>query len=183
MSLSSKICFLSGCLYFLFPSKTIAQPRNILKLNVLSPIVRSVSMSAEHLVSPTNSLQLGVFYTAYQSKSTDFRGFGITPEYRLYLDKYESPAGFFVNSFFRYQNLKLSSSELSDKTRLMTYGLGAGLGGQWVFGHKIPFTLEIYGGSIYDIPFYQNKNQQDTTDDDVFTGFNPRFGVNFGVAF
>ncbi len=163
--------------------ESTAQPRNILKINVLSPFFSSVSISAEHIVNPANSLQLGVFYTDYQSKSTNSQGFGIIPEYRIYLDKYESPAGFFINSFFRYQNLRLSESQFSDKTRLMTYGLGAGLGGQWVFNFKFTWTIEIYGGVVYDIPHYKRTDQDKDFDNDIFTGLNPRFGLNFGCAF
>ena len=184
----------TACSYFYFvmlftgiliTHKSQSQPRNIFKVNLLSPAFRSVSIAGEHLLNPDQSLQIGFFYTGIRQQEISYQGFGLTPEYRFYLDKFEAPAGFFISTFLRHHNLKMTNSEKSEKARLLTYGGGISIGGQWVFDYKFAFTLEIYGGLAYDLPHLILKEgaKRLSFDTGLYSGFNPRFGLTMGWAF
>ena len=162
-----------------------AQPRTIIKANVLSPIFNSIALSGEYQFQWGKSIALSGYYTRFSSNSVDFQGFGLTPEWRFYLDTFEAPAGFFVNTFVRYQDLNLKQTAQNQEALLHTYGLGAGLGGQWVFDIRPTITLEVFGGAVYD--FYDLKLLENAIASDfdigAFTKLNPRFGLTVGLGF
>ncbi|MCU0447515.1 MAG: hypothetical protein MUE85_21670 [Microscillaceae bacterium] len=70
--------------------------RSLLKLNLISPILKSFCFAYEHTLNPSTSFQVMMFVSG--DNDTDLRnGFGITPEVRFYLsDKKQSPAGFLL---------------------------------------------------------------------------------------
>ncbi len=76
--------------------------QSTVKINILSPIVKTINLQYEKVVNESSSVQLGFFYTGYSSSGTSFSGFGITPEYRFYLSETEAPAGVYVAPFLRY---------------------------------------------------------------------------------
>ncbi len=157
-----------------------AQKKNAIKINILSPIVKTFNVQYEAKVKADASFQLGFFYTGYSSSGTDFSGFGVTPEYRMYLGDTEAPEGVYIAPFVRYQNFSLS--DFSGKGTLSTFGGGLILGKQWLFKDKIVLDLFIgpsyssgsvkvtSGGSTFDVPSTLN-------------GFGLRAGMSFGFAF
>ena len=168
-----------------FVSDAFAQSekKNIIKANLLSPIVRSGSFFYERVVNDKSSVQLGFYYTGWSIDNTKIRGIGITPEYRFYVSNQKSaPQGFFVAPFLRYQNLELSSG--SDKGTLTSFGGGVVIGGQWIFSDVI--SLDIFGGPNYNARNFKAATNGVTEDDFTLTGFGNfgfRFGVTVGIAF
>jgi Protein of unknown function (DUF3575) len=159
--------------------------KNIFKVNVLSPIVRTGSFFYERVITEKSSAQLGFFYTGFSTGETRIRGFGITPEYRFYLsNSKEAPTGFYVGPYLRYQNIEFKvDGSISESARLTGFGGGLVLGGQWVFSDII--ALDIFAGPNYNGRRLTYEGGA-TEDDFNFTGFGSfglRLGVTLGVAF
>ena len=100
---------------------------NVVKLDIIQPIINTLALSFEHKLSESSSFQLGVagtfgykdggnYYNGnyngnynYSDRSST-SGFAITPEYRFYLsERHASPAGFYVAPFVRYQYLRTTN--------------------------------------------------------------------------
>lgn len=79
---------------------------NAIKVNLLSPVVRTINLSYERAISENGSIQLGFFYTGAKVSDVKIDGFGLTPEYRFYLSSTPAPNGFYVAPFLRYINFK-----------------------------------------------------------------------------
>ncbi len=176
-------------LLFISSAKTKAQdnPQNVVKINILSPILRTASLFYERAISESSSLQLGLFYTGLTIDDTRFRGFGITPEFRYYLSDKGAPQGFFVAPFLRYQNFTLTvedefSQSGESRADLNSFGGGLLVGGQWVF--KDIISLDVWGGPSYSST---NLKVEEGSEDDFstggVTGFGLRAGVTLGIAF
>lgn len=172
--LTLTLALLLGCL-----AMTWAQS-NVLKLNILSPIVKTFNVSYEKKVSPTGSLQLGFFYTGYSDGGESFKGFGITPEYRAYLSDTEAPDGFYVAPFVRYQTFD-AEDDLGNAGTLSGFGGGLVIGRQWIFKEK--FALDLFIGPSYVSSSFKQTAGADEIGTDTFDGFGLRFGVNFGLGF
>ncbi|MEM1137408.1 MAG: DUF3575 domain-containing protein, partial [Bacteroidota bacterium] len=162
-------------------------PENIVKLNIFSPIVRTLSLSYERVLSADNSFQVNFFYTGASIGDTRFRGFGITPEYRFYLsESKESPAGFYLAPFLRYQNFNLTVEDESvnePEATLSNFGGGVLIGGQWIFKEKI--SLDTFIGPAYtagDIKV-EDGTSEEQFETGILSGFGVRFGVTIGYAF
>ena len=180
-----KRIFYTSIFSLLFFSQVFAQgPQNVIKINIFSPVVSTLSLSYERALSTQNSAQLNFFYTGASIGETRFRGFGITPEYRFYLsENKDAPAGFYVGPFLRYQNFSLTE-ELSDaKGSLSTFGGGVLIGGHWIFKEK--FSLDTFIGPAYASGNVSVDDGSSDTSFDVgfFDGFGVRFGVTVGYAF
>jgi hypothetical protein len=182
-----KILFALLIAIFSLSSSSFAQDgkKNIFKVNMISPIVRTGSFFYERAITQKSSLQLGVFYTGYSIDDTKLRGFGITPEYRFYLSQSkEAPQGFFVAPFVRYESLNLSTNSARDEATLSTFGGGVLIGGQWIFSNII--SLDIFGGPRVNSRSFKASTSGTTEDDFTLTGFGSfgfRFGVTLGIAF
>ena len=160
------------------------QVRNVLKVNILSPIFRTVNLSYEHAVSEKTSFQLGAFYSGAGIAGTRFRGFGITPEYRFYFSNTkQAPAGFYAAPFVRYQNFTISDNDLStSEGTLSTFGGGLVVGHQAIFNERI--SLDFFLGPSYNAGAV--KVSSGTANDlgtGPFSGFGLRFGLTLGLAF
>lgn len=174
---SIKILAFSSML-FAGPS-LFAQKSNVIKINILSPIVRTFNVQFEHKFNAKASGQLGFFYTGYSVSGTSFSGIGITPEYRFYLSETEAPQGVYVAPFFRYQNFTLKSG--SDRGTLSTVGGGLILGKQWLFNDKI--AMDMFFGPSYSSGDVKVTAGSDSFSTGAFSGFGLRLGVCFGFAF
>jgi hypothetical protein len=162
-------------------SLTSLAQENVIKINIFSPIVKTLNVSYERKLSATGSFQLGFFYTSYNPNDTKFSGIGITPEYRFYLSDTEAPAGFYLAPFVRYQNFKVENTSSSDKGTLSLFGGGLVIGKQWIFKEKI--SLDTFIGPQYTSGNVKVTSGQDSFDTNVFDGFGVRFGLNLGFAF
>lgn len=170
--------FIGSCI--LLPGYVSAQ--SVLKINILSPIVKTANLSFEQAISTTSSIQLGFFYTGWSNDLTKFSGFGITPEYRFYLSDTESPEGVYAAPFLRYQKFRLTDKEIPDnKADYSSFGGGLVLGKQWVFKEKI--TLDIFLGPAYYTGKISGESGGSDFDTEAFDGFTLRTGINFGFKF
>lgn len=157
---------------------------NALKINVLSPIVRTVNLSYERKLNANSGLQLGVYYTGASASEVTFRGFGITPEYRYYLSETEAIAGTYIGPFVRYTSLNVKEDFADGNDAEGTYsGFGGGLviGRQWVFKEKV--TLDVFLGPQFISGNFKAKSGSQEANVDLFDGFGLRAGLTLGFAF
>lgn len=154
---------------------------NVIKLNVFSPLLKTLNVSYEAKVSASSSFQLGFFYTTYTPAEVSFKGIGITPEYRFYLSDTDAPAGVYVAPFLRYQNFKLTDETTSDEGTFSSFGGGLVIGKQWILKEKI--ALDAFFGPSYSGGKAEATTGGSTFDTDVFDGFGLRLGFNIGFAF
>ncbi|WP_448518241.1 DUF3575 domain-containing protein [Rhodoflexus sp.] len=166
-------------------SESDTPPKNLIKVNLLSPVVRTGSFFYERVLNDKSSLQLGFYYTGSSVFGTQFRGIGITPEYRFYLSESKvTPAGFYVAPFARYQNLRLTDKDVSDlSARYSSIGGGVSVGNQWLFKNQV--SLDVFGGPSFNATSFRGNNG--ATEDDFFLTnlgyFSFRFGITLGFAF
>lgn len=165
-----------------FGHESVAQS-NAVKLNILSPIVSTVNVSFEHVLTETSSIQLGFFYTGAKVSSLKYAGIGITPEYRFYLSETTAPAGVYAAPFLRYQSVKLSVEGESSEANFSAFGGGLVIGKQWVFKQRV--TLDLFIGPAYNSGKVEvtSGTEDDFDISGAFDGFGVRTGVTLGVAF
>jgi opacity protein-like surface antigen len=170
---------------------------NVLKVNIISPIVKTGSFFYERKLTDNSSLQLGLLFTNFKVSDEDqIMGFAITPEYRFYLsEKTTALQGFYVGPFLRYQNLTVKTSytdydtngnpsRATDETALNTFGGGMVVGRHWIFKER--FSLDTFLGPSYNAGSVSNKSTSSGTvtfDPGPFDGFGVRAGITFGIAF
>jgi Protein of unknown function (DUF3575) len=165
----------------IFSGTTVFAQNNVIKINILSPIVKTFNASYEHTLSTESSFQIGFFYTGYSDSDTKFSGFGITPEYRFYLSESDAPAGVYVAPYVRYQNFDLTDDVTDSKGTFSAFGGGLIIGRQWIFKEKI--SLDIFLGPAYISGNTKVTSGEDSFDTGLFDGFGLRAGVTLGLAF
>lgn len=158
--------------------------KNVIKVNILSPIVRTANFSYERAISDESSLQLGVFYTGANSGDVKLNGWAVTPEYRFYLSSTPAPNGLYVAPWVRYQNMK--AKEEGDATfvsgTLTSFGGGIVIGRQWIFKERV--SMDIFIGPQYlSGNFKEDPGSTGTVEVTSADGFWFRFGFNLGIAF
>lgn len=163
-------------------SNSAKAQQNVIKINILSPIVKTLNMSYEHATSDESSLQLGFFYTGAKSGDVKLSGFGITPEFRYYLSETAAPNGVYIAPFLRYQNFDASNSSANADGTVSSFGGGLVIGREWIFKEKI--SLETFLGPQY-MAASAKATEGNSSDIEVSAanGFWFRFGINFGFAF
>ena len=134
-------------------------PKNILKTNIVTPIVKTYSLTYERVVSKRASVLLTASYSASTVDggffviryATKQKGFTVMPEYRIY-PLHEQPVlgGFFVASFLRYRRFKLEVQKdvlVKPTAKWQDVGAGLKLGYQWLIGRGL--AIEAFIGSGY----------------------------------
>ncbi|GAA4455949.1 hypothetical protein GCM10023189_24410 [Nibrella saemangeumensis] len=164
-------------------STAFALAQSVLKANLISPFFRTANVSFEKVIKQDRSLQVGFYYTGLRYKNTRFNGYGVTPEYRMYLsvDRKDAPQGFYLAPFLRYQQFSLTQVDTRVGGSLTTYGGGVTAGYQALFSDRI--TLDAFLG-----PSYNNGRVradaglvQSPFAISIFTGFLVRGGLNIGI--
>lgn len=174
---------LAGLLLATIATASFAQEperKNNIKVNLISPLVRTFSGFYERKISPSSSLQLGVSYTGAELDEVKLRGWSVTPEFRYYATQKGAMQGFYVAPFMRYGNFEVDDK--ISKGDLKTIGGGLLVGNQWIFGKGI--SLDLFIGPSYNVG--DLKITSGDTDPDVpasFEGFGVRAGVTLGIAF
>ena len=164
-----------------------AQKKNLVKVNFLSPIVKTFNFQYEHVINERKSLQLGVYYTGFSSSGTSFSGFGITPEFRMYLSNTKTaPEGFYLAPFVRYQSFTLKATEdfssTESKATLSAIRPGFIIGYQWIFSDIV--SLEFFLGPSYSISSLKvTSGSESDFSTGIFDGFGLRSGLSLGIAF
>ncbi len=154
----------------------------VFKLNVFSPIISTVSAFYEHPLSPTSSVQLGVYYTGASIGDVSLRGFGITPEYRFYLSKSnDAPDGAYLAPYVRFQSLTFTDkTDNTTGVQFTTIGGGLLIGRQWLLGRRDNIALDLFLGPSYGATSATIKGEG--TIPSAISGFGIRFGLALGVA-
>ncbi len=178
----------------LLAARPAAAQTHALKVNLLSPLVKTGSFFYEQQLGARSSLQLGALATYWSPDgNTTLRGFAFTPEYRRYLSGREQAlSGFYVAPFLRYQHMALSMAVTDEtevpytgKVTLQTLGAGLVVGHQWLFGGRV--TLDTFLGPSYNhnVARFSIGDAQATDQADIgaFSGFGLRTGLTLGVAF
>jgi hypothetical protein len=179
-----KIILTILCVGVLAASSVQAQ-NNVIKFNILAPVVRTANVQYEKTIGENKSFQLGAFYTAFGDETLKYRGFGITPEFRFYLSDTPSPAGFYAAPFLRYQNITVEETFSGEEAKgsVNIFGGGLIIGKQWIFKEKV--ALDIFIGPSYyssgDIKVESGNASNLSLG--AFDGFGVRTGVCFGLAF
>lgn len=158
-----------------------AQAQNVIKINILSPIVKTFNIQYERAINANSSVQLGFFYTGFSAGDTKFSGFGITPEYRFYLSESEAPEGVYLAPFFRYQSFKIKDDVTVSEADFSAVGGGVIIGKQWIFKEKV--ALDIFLGPSYSSGKVELTSGSDSFDTDAFDGFGLRTGICLGFKF
>jgi len=177
-----KIQTLAVVAFAVMANVAIAQT-NAIKINLLSPVARTLNLAYEKAISDNGSFQLGFFYSGAKVSDTKISGYGITPEYRFYLSQTPAPNGFYVAPFLRYQSFKAEdkTDNTTNKATVSQFGGGVVVGRQWVFKERVTFDMFIG-------PKYQNTSIDVTSGSDTFSGslfsnFGIRGGITLGIAF
>lgn len=178
-----------GCMQ----SAVQAQERkNVVKINPLSLGLATFNASYERLVTDKVSVQLGMFFTGISIQGTSFSGYGVTPEARFYFSKAkgESPQGWHISPFVRYQSLSISAEDVTTDTQatasISAFGGGAVAGYQWLLGKADRVSLDLFLGPKYDVgnvTFEGSASEESFAGLDSFSGFWIRSGLTLGVAF
>lgn len=154
------------------------QAQSVLKINIISPIFRTLNMQFEQTHAESSSVQLGLFYTGFSTEISRWRGYGITPEFRYYLSETSAPQGVFVAPFIRFQKIKAEEKDTNFSSSLIGIGGGIIIGRQWIFKDKI--SLEAFLGPSYTSVKVSGESNEDFGEID---GFGLRAGVCLGVKF
>ncbi len=155
--------------------------QNVIKINILSPIVKTFNIQYERALNANSSVQLGFFYSGFSTGDTKFSGFGITPEYRFYLSESEAPEGVYIAPFLRYQSFTIKDDITVSEADFSAFGGGVILGKQWIFKEKI--ALDVFIGPTYSSGTVNLKSGSDSFDTGAFDGFGLRTGICFGLKF
>jgi hypothetical protein len=166
------------------PAQTQSK-KNMIKLNLIAPFVKTFNLAYERVLNEKMGLQVHAYYTGYTDKGEDpetkTEGFGIIPEFRLYLsEKKGAPAGFFVAPFIRFDKFDVTDTYDEGTVNTGTYSdFGAGL----VIGHQAVFsnivTLEAYIGPQYVF----GKESGGDIETPKMSGVLPRGGITIGILF
>lgn len=170
----------------LFGANTaMAQKQNVIKVNPLSLALSNISLSYERFITEKTSIQLqGGYWLGASVGDVKFSGTAFTPEVRFYVSDTESPKGFYVAPFGRYEMLQAVDKTDDDKATLTRVGGGAAIGYQFLFGKSV--TMDLFGGPRYysnSVKYDNTTNEEDLDLGRARGGFGLRLGLTVGVAF
>ena len=171
-------------------------PRNAIKLNTISLVLKTASLFYEHQLTDSRSLNLGLLVANYSPPPSDVelagRGFALTGEYRFYRGSH-ALRGWFAGPYVRFQRYDFTNTNtlhfggvttiIVDKSRLTTFGGGGVVGWKGQLGPR--FCLEPFLGIGYA------AGQVDDLDDDKgsleigggIRGLEVRPGLSVGYLF
>lgn len=175
-----KVSLLGFILLFLSVGM-FAQKRNAVKTDLFSAFLRTGVIKYERAFNDDISAQLGFFYTGYSPRETEatLSGWGITPEFRLYLSDTPAPHGTYLAPNVRYMSLTAEDPAVNEVATLTSFGIALNLGRQWVL--KDIVLIDGWVG-----PAYNFRTLDDPTGDvdiEGADGFGLRLGLAIGVIF
>jgi Protein of unknown function (DUF3575) len=166
---------------FAFFATAASAQQNVIKINILAPIVKTFNVQYERALNDNSSLQLGFFYTGFSSGDSKFSGFGITPEYRFYLSETAAPQGVYIAPFVRYQSFSIEDDVTNSEGDFSAFGGGVIIGKQWIFKEKI--ALDMFLGPAYYSGKVDGESEDEEFETGAFDGFGLRAGICFGYRF
>jgi hypothetical protein len=133
--------------------------KHVIKTNLLSLLTRSVSVSYEHTLHKTLSLQAGGYYSRSKILGGEER-ISATLELRKYISRPENAVvGWYLAPYIKYQQVKDTeesfNGDITARVTVHTTGAGLQIGKQWIA--KKGFTVDIYAGAgINPVVYYDN---------------------------
>ena len=157
--------------------------QNAIKLNPLSLAVMTGNVSYERAINHNQSIQIGGFYSGVSAGGLKYSGFGITPEYRVYVGgAKEALNGLYVAPFARYTNFSLTDKSTSTSTTFSSVGGGVDLGWQKMW--KSGFVIDLFAGPAYNSGKFKNSSDQSQYKLSFgLNGFGARAGIGIGFGF
>ena len=188
----------------------LTSKRNIIKTNLTSFFIFTTHLSYERVINQKVTVQIGAYYTFFDNAGIlnsnnnnnngnnngnnnyesdyELRGFGITPEIRLY-PYGTAPTGFFVGLAPRFQAYTATYNDYANQgfgfTEVKTAALGLGIifGQQWIIGDSICLDLFL-GPSVNAILRREQIGNANTNYNTPYMRpIGLRIGFNVGFAF
>lgn len=147
-----------------------------LKIDMFAPIVKTLVVGYERVVSESASFQISFNYTSDNTDGQKLRRVGFTPEYRFYFSETPAPAGFFVAPFFQYVSVTESSTAYNE-VKYGEYGAGLVAGYQWLFKERVTFS------AFFGPKYQKNTGIRPGVTLDLTDGFTLKGGVTLGFVF
>ena len=156
--------------------------KNIIKINLLSPFLGTLSLQYEKIINDESSMQYGFYYFSGTlfAQSFPVLGFCFTPEYRFYLSE-STPHGIYIQPYLRFARFWLTGKYANVSDNAFT-GIAGGMvfGKQWLFKNKI--SMDLYAGPLYTkIFFVDNSSTRGLPN--VANGYWIRTGLTLGYYF
>ncbi|CAN5778553.1 hypothetical protein BH24BAC1_BH24BAC1_01560 [soil metagenome] len=160
----------------------------VVKVNMLNPLLMGLSGYYERAFAERKSFQLGVFsgWEHSEVKRGDFfRIFSLTPEMRFYLSKQkEALTGFYLAPYLRYRRVSYGEGLLGQTFQRKINEVGTGLlvGHQWV--RRRGFTMDGFLGAGYYPIFRTHFNHSNVVrQGSTMYPIDIRLGFALGYAF
>lgn len=181
--------------------------RNGIKFNLLSPIYKNLSISSQHLITPTKSINITAAYMDFNDFNGNDRyntwctkGFSFTPEFRTNYTGY-GLNGFYAAPFLRYMFYQTSYDSKdyygtvtrTGKGQFQSIGVGFVVGKQFIIKNNI--LVDFFGGPAYQILIQQENNYRNPNNvnvssllsnsipDRYLSGYSIRAGLTIGLAY
>lgn len=193
------------------PVRYLADNKNTIKLNMLSPFYSNLSVFYQRVISNDYSLQLGASYMDFSglfgntsNSSMDYTSrdnevttlYSVTPEFRYNLTG-QYLSGTYFGSFLRYMQMQYEFDEtVMDpisykylytqhlKYQYTTLGIGVLIGSQVLYKRKI--TIDVYAGPVYNILLQSSNSVTSNNDlvksDDIPGLFIRGYGIRAGFS-
>lgn len=171
-------------------NKTVEEPSPILKFNMLSPILGTLSFQYERPIDSHSSNQYGFYFFTGDIAGAYIPviGFGVTYDYRYYMLS-ENQRDLYIQPFVRCQtfftklglnNNNISSFIVPEGSSLIVLNGGFVLGKQWILFKRL--VVDAYAGPMYSVGDSRSVIPiQDLKP--FFSGFWYRCGVTAGYKF
>ena len=158
-----------------------AWKKNAIKTDLFSAFLRTGVLKYERAINEDMSVQLGFFYTGYSPRESEasLSGWGITPEFRLYLSDTPAPQGTYLAPNFRYMSLTAEDQTINETATLTSLGLAINLGKQWLL--KDIVLIDAWVGPAYN--FRSLDDPSGEVDIEGADGFGIRLGLALGIIF
>lgn len=165
----------------IFSSGLYAQKMNAVKTDLFSPFLRTGVIKYERAFNENISAQLGFFYTNWNVWGEDvvLNGWGITPEFRLYLSDTPAPQGTYLAPNIRYMSLTGKNTETDESATFSSFGFAFNLGKQWVL--KDIVLIDAWVGPAYN--FRTAVDESADVEVEILDGFFIRLGLALGIVF
>lgn len=180
--------------------------RNGIKFNLFSPIYKNLSITSQHLITPTKSINITAAYMDFNDfngndkyNTWNTTGFSIIPEYRTNYTGY-GLNGFYAAPFLRYMFYKTNYDEelngtvtSKGKGQFQSIGVGFIVGKQYIIKNNI--LIDFFAGPAYQILFQNKKDYRtayeindgnllsDAIPSRYLTGYSIRAGITIGLAY
>jgi hypothetical protein len=158
-------------------------PKNAFKMNPLSLIVLTGNVAYERAVADNQSVQLGVFFTGATLFEIKYSGWGITPEYRIYVAGNKQVLnGVYIGPFLRYRNFHLRERDGDSEAEYSSVGGGLVLGMEKTLASR--FVLDLFLGPQFTAPTFKHRTgNEDFERYGLARTVGLRTGITLGFAF